>query len=78
MILPCGAGSEPLFELASMVLVQGSDQRLGEWDCPRGGAGLGLMQREFAIHPLQRAAHGNPTTVQVDVRPLQSKRLAPA
>jgi hypothetical protein len=74
MILPCGAGSEPLFELASTVLVQGSDQGLGEWDCPLGGAGLDLMQRELAIHRCSERR----TVTRPWSRSLQSMRLAPA
>lgn len=52
MIFPCGTGGELFFELASAMLAQCSNQGLGKWDGSVGGAGLGLMECEFAIYPL--------------------------
>jgi hypothetical protein len=80
VIFPSAISGEPFFELALAVFAQCPDQGLRKWDGPLGGAGLGLMQREFAIHALQGAPYGDSAAVDVDVDvgPFQAERLASA
>ena len=75
MIFPRGAGGEPFFELAPTVFAQCPNQGLRKRDGPLGSACLGLMQRELAIHPLQRSPNGESAAVEVDIGPLQSQCL---
>ncbi|MBY3552629.1 hypothetical protein HGI15_04315 [Modestobacter lapidis] len=76
LVVPLGAGQDPLAELGGLVLPECIEQRQRQRQRALAAAGLGLLvDQPAAADPVDAAPHGEGAGQRVDVLPLQRKRL---
>ncbi|WP_245160488.1 hypothetical protein [Blastococcus sp. CT_GayMR20] len=75
LVVPLGAGKHPLTELGGPVLVQGGGQGEGQGKGAVTALALGFLVDQTAADAVDAAPHGEGAGEQVDVLPLQRKRL---